>query len=70
MRITKARHEMLREAGRRGGQSRSEKKIAAVRANGRQHQARVRSLEEIVAEEAQKFRRDHPELAEATDQCM
>jgi hypothetical protein len=64
MRITKARRKLLAEAGRKGGQSRSEAKIAAVRANGRKHVARVRSLAEIVAEEAAKFKLAHPELFE------
>lgn len=62
MRLTKVKRKQLAEYGRRGGQSRSEKKIIAVRRNGLQHKARVPSLEEIFAEAAQQFRKDHPEF--------
>ena len=64
MRISKKRRAMLVEAGRKGGRSRSEAKIAAVRANGHKHVSRVKSLEELFAEEAHNFKKDHPELFE------
>jgi hypothetical protein len=64
MRITKRRRRQLVEYGRKGGSSRSAAKIEAVRRNGAKHVARVKSLAEIFAEEAQKFRKDHPELFE------
>jgi hypothetical protein len=62
MRITKARRKKLAEAGRRGGPSKSAAKVAAVKQNGRRHTARLKLLEEIFAEEADKFKVAHPDL--------
>jgi hypothetical protein len=65
--LSKARRRRLQEAGRKGGRSRSAKKIAAVIANGKRHTKRVKPLTEIVAEEAEKFRSEHPELFDGVE---
>jgi hypothetical protein len=64
MRISKAQRRklQLQEAGRKGGLSRSQKKITAVRANGRKHVSRVKTLAEIIREAAAKFKVTHPDL--------
>jgi hypothetical protein len=67
MKMTKKRRAKLVEAGRKGGRSKSERKIAAVRENGRRHVARVKPLAEIVAEQAEQFRRDHLELFDGVE---
>ena len=62
MKLSNAKRKQLAECGRRGGLSRSEKKITAVRANGRKHVGRVTTLAEIVSEAAAKFKVAHPDL--------
>jgi hypothetical protein len=61
MKNSKKRRKQLAEYGRRGGQSRSAKKIAAVIANGKLHRPKPKSLSEIVEDAAAEFKRDHPE---------
>jgi hypothetical protein len=50
-----------RKAARNGGLSRSAAKAEAARRNGARHVARLKSVAEIVAEEAAKFKKLHPE---------